>query len=72
MNVDHINQLIVSVQKGNDQENKNVLPIIKVWNYKNLETLYSAQNFENSSANVLSVVFSKSVISNFRINLRTI
>ena len=59
MNVDHKSQLMVSIQKGNTQENR--LPVLKIWNFINLETLFSFQNFENCSANILSVTVSKSV-----------
>ena len=34
--------MIVSVQKGNET----ALPIVKIWNYINMETLFSTSNFE--------------------------
>lgn len=65
MAVDHKNQLIASVQKGNYQKNDEQeisLPCIKIWNYISLKTLFSFQNFDkDTSVNVLSVAFSKSV-----------
>lgn len=61
MTVDHRNQLIVTAQRGNDQENKNLMPVLKIWNYNTLETLFSIQDFDSANASVLSTVFSKSV-----------
>ena len=62
MSVDHINKIIVTAQRGNDQENKNQMPVLKIWNYISLETLFSTQDFDSANAIVLSAVFSKSVI----------
>lgn len=61
MSVDHRNQLIVTAQRGNDQENKNQMPVLKIWNYRTLETLFTMQDFDSANASVLSAVFSKSV-----------
>lgn len=61
MNVDHRSHLIVTAQRGNDQENKNQMPVLKVWNYNSLETVFSIQDFDSANASVLSTVFSKSV-----------
>lgn len=62
MSVDHINKLVVTAQRGNDQENKNQMPVLKIWNYISLETLFTIQDFDSANAIVLSTVFSKSVI----------
>ena len=62
MSVDHRNRLIVTAQRGNDQEMKRQMPVLKIWNYNSLETLFSFEDFDSANANVLSMVFSKSVI----------
>lgn len=65
MNIDHNQQVIVSVQKGSEQQEHTMKPpLVKVWNYNTLDSLFSTSNFENG-AKILSVVFSKSVNRNF-------